>query len=318
LFAAVGEAISQTAAQWTVLQAKMGFSAVLHSWGELLKGHPHVHCLVPGGGVSVIDGKWVNMPPGFFLPEKRLRQIFRDTYLKLLKKKYERGELVLRGRLAKLQSPEEFARWIERLARIEWITYARPLSTRGSAPGGIERTVKYLARYANRIAIANSRLISCDGKEVAFYYKDYREQDRRDDGQARRKVKRLPIAEFIRRFLQHVLPNGARRIRHFGFLTNNQKNKVLPEIRRQLGVAADTSQQDSDSSQQEPEQNPFDGDADNESADRCPKCGQGKMYIDQQWPRPTIAELLAVPWQKLNGEQPLEREMVQREMVFQE
>ena len=160
-------------------------------------------------------------------------------------------------------------------------------------------------------------MISCDGEEVEFSYKDYRQQDTRDDGQARRKVKRLPIAEFIRRFLQHVLPNGARHIRHFGFLTNNKKNEYLPQIRRQLGVTSPSSQK-SDSSQQDPDKNPFDGDADQESAQRCPQCGQGRVYVNQEWPRPTIAEILAIPWQKLNGQQPIERKMVQREMVFQE
>ena len=323
LFQSVSNAISMTAAQWSGLRAEMGFTAVLHSWGELLNVHPHLHCLVPGGGVSLENGQWVDLPRGFFLPQGRLRTTFRDTYLKLLERAYERGELKLVGEFYELRCPEAFAEWIARLRAKTWITHDRPLVENGgsgdpASPAALERTVGYLARYANRVAIANSRLIAREDGDVLFWYKDYRDH-------GRRKTCRLPAVEFIQRFLQHVLPHGMRHIRHYGFMSANQRRKRLPEIRKLLGMAepdeddstigtveaANDAQRDDAENAGEPQR----VESQEESDYACPVCKKGRMIRSSEFPRPTVAELLAIPWRELTGA-PLAQERLVQEQFF--
>jgi hypothetical protein len=201
LFRATAETLRTVAAQPKNLGAEIGFIAILHTWGQNLLHHPHLHCVVPGGGLCADGQRWIACRPGFFLPVRVLSRLFRRLFLAQLRSAFDGGELRFFHGLAALHNPGAFARYLAPLARANWVVYAKPPF------GGPERVLEYLGRYAHRVAISNSRLVEFADGAVAFQWKDYRHE-------ARRKVMRLPGEEFIRRFLLHVLPSGFQRIRH--------------------------------------------------------------------------------------------------------
>lgn len=202
------------------LGAETGMIAILHTWGQTLTHHPHAHCLVPGGGIAP-DGSWVHCRPGFFLPVRVLSRLYRRLFLERLQAAFDNTKLQFFGHLARLIEPAAFGRQLNALRKVEWVVYAkRPF-------GGPEQVLAYLGRYTHRVAIANSRLLTCEHGRVRFPWKDYRAGNKS-------KVMTLDTEEFIRRFLLHVLPKGFRRIRHFGFLANACRVAKLARIRAAL------------------------------------------------------------------------------------
>ena len=203
LFKVSAETLTTIAADPKHLGARVGITSVLHSWGSALTHHPHVHMIVPGGGISPDGERWVACRPGFFLPVRVLSRLFRRLFLERLLAAYHR--LKFFGDHAALADAQAFAAYLAPLRRTEWVVYAkRPF-------GGPQAVLAYLSRYTHRVAIANSRLIACDRNRVSFRWKDYRAE-----GRDRQKVMTLATTEFIRRFLIHVLPSGFHRIRHYG------------------------------------------------------------------------------------------------------
>jgi len=225
LFRAAAETLHTIAADPKHLGAEIGLLAVLHTWGQTLHHHPHVHCLVPGGGPSLDGTRWVSCRPGFFLPVRVLSRLFRRLFLDQLRAAFEAGELGLFGALARLAEPAAFSRRLRQLRGVEWVVYAKPPF------GGPAQVLAYLGRYTHRVAIANARLVSMTDDEVAFRWKDYRHH-------SKSKVMTLDAHEFIRRFLLHTLPDGFHRIRHYGFLANGHRVAKLALCRGLLEVAS--------------------------------------------------------------------------------
>ena len=224
LFKAAAETVRTIAADPKHLGAETGMIAVLHTWGQSLFHHPHVHCIVPGGGLSP-EGRWVACRPGFFLPVRVLSRLYRRLFLERLHAAFSAGALRFFGEFAGLAHCAEFAAYLRPLRRLDWVVYAkRPF-------GGPQQVLDYLGRYTHRVAISNSRLIELDDGRVRFRWKDYRHPDKP-------KMMTLAANEFIRRFLLHVLPDGFRRMRHFGFLANGHRNAKLTSIRALLDVSA--------------------------------------------------------------------------------
>ena len=221
LMRAAAQALMTLAAER--LGAKIGLIAVLHSWGQTLTHHPHVHCLVPGGGVALDGQRWVACKPNFLLSVRALSKTFRRLFLNDLEAAFRRGELGFFGDLAPLAKATAFAERVRALRHSAFVVYAKPPF------GGPERVLAYLARYTHRTAIANSRLVAVDDDHVAFSYKDYRRGGRSG-------VMRLVPHEFIRRFLLHVLPDGFHRIRHYGFLAKGDRGETLARVRGLLQV----------------------------------------------------------------------------------
>jgi hypothetical protein len=266
LFRAAAESLQRIAADPRHLGAEIGFLAVLHTWGQNLQHHPHVHCVVPGGGIAPDGSRWIPCRPGFFLPVRVLGRLFRGKFLALLEAAYDGGKLSLHGRLADLADPAEFRRALAAGANPEWVVYAKPPF------GGPEQVLKYLARYTHRVAISNSRLVALDGDQVEFLWKDYA-----DEG--KQKTMRLKAVEFIRRFLAHVLPAGFVRIRHYGFLANRVCREKL-DLCRVLLAALTTPQPVASVRSCEPvrviERGP--------ESHVCPACGEGRMVIIETFP----------------------------------
>jgi hypothetical protein len=223
LFKTAAETVRIIAADPKHLGGEIGMIAVLHTWGQSLFHHPHVHCIVPGGGIAP-DGRWVTCRPSFFLPVRVLSRLYRRLFLARLVAAFENGALRFFGELTRLTEPAAFAKHLRPMRRLDWVVYAkRPF-------GGPQQVLDYLGRYTHRVAIANSRLIDLVDGQVRFHWKDYRQP-------GRRKVMTLRAGEFMRRFLLHVLPDGFRRIRHFGFLANAHRTTKLTAIRALLDVA---------------------------------------------------------------------------------
>ena len=196
---------------------------MLHTWGSSLTHHPHVHGLVPGGGLSPDGERWVACRPGFFLPVRVLSRLFRRRFLEQLAAVHRRGELRFFGEYAALADPAVFARWLVPLRACEWVVYAkRPFA-------GPEAVLAYLSRYTHRVAISNQRLVALDERGVTFRWKDYRAK-----GRTRYKTMTLGAHEFMRRFLLHVLPRGFHRIRHYGLLANAGRREHLAQARELL------------------------------------------------------------------------------------
>lgn len=225
LFRATAETLRTIATDPKHLGAEIGFIAILHTWGQNLLHHPHLHCVVPGGGLSPDGQRWIACRPGFFLPVRVLSRLFRRVFLARLRSAFDRGELQFFRALAALQDATAFARYLAPIARAEWIVYAKPPF------GGPERVLEYLGRYTHRVAIANSRLVEFADGAVTFRWKDYRHE-------SRHKVMRLPADEFVRRFLLHVLPPGFQRIRHYGLLGNRSREAKLERCRQLLNAPA--------------------------------------------------------------------------------
>jgi hypothetical protein len=227
LFDVAAETLRTIAADPRHLGAQIGATLVLHTWGSALTHHPHVHGIVPGGGLSSDAERWVACRPGFFLPVRVLSRLFRRRFLEELAAVHRRGQLRFFGEYAALADPAVFAQWLAPLRACEWVVYARrPFA-------GPEAVLAYLSRYTHRVAISNQRLVALDERGVTFRWKDYRAK-----GRTRYKTMTLGADEFMRRFLLHVLPGGFHRIRHYGLLANPVRRQNLAKIRELLHVTA--------------------------------------------------------------------------------
>ena len=223
LFRAAAEAMHDIAADPKHLGAEIGAVALLHTWGQTLQHHPHLHCIVPGGGLSPDQTRWVACRPGFFLPVRVLSRRFRTLFLAQLQAAFVAGELHFSGTLATLAEPTAFAVRLDALRAVEWVVYAkRPFA-------GPEQVLAYLGRYTHRVALANSRLTRLADGQVDFTWKDYRQH-------GKTKVMTLAADEFIRRFLLHAVPDGFHRIRHIGFLANGHRTAKLALCRALLAA----------------------------------------------------------------------------------
>ena len=224
LFDVAAEALQTIAADPKHLGARIGATLVLRTWGSALTHHPHVHGVVPGGGLSPDGKSWIACRPGFFLPVRVLSRLFRRRFVEELARAHGRGQLRFLGEHAPLADADAFTRWLAPLRQCEWVVYAkRPFA-------GPAAVLAYLSRYTHRVAISNSRLLSLDERGVTFRWKDYREK-----GATRHKVMTLGADEFIRRFLLHTLPSGLHRIRHYGMLANGNRRACLESARQLLG-----------------------------------------------------------------------------------
>jgi hypothetical protein len=256
------------------LGAAVGVLMVLHTWGQTLHHHPHVHCVVTGGGLScdsagTIDAspRWRACRPGFFLPVRVLSRVFRGKFLASLRTAFENGKLLLPGRLAALAEPYARAAWLAALVAKEWVVYAKhPF-------GGPGQVLKYLARYTHRVAISNSRLLELHDGRVTFRYKDYADEHRH-------KTMTLDADEFLRRFVQHVLPSGFVKVRHYGLLANRHREARLTVCRRLLLVAnVAATLPDAQAARIEPAQPRC-----------CPQCGGARLVYREMTPaEPTPA-----------------------------
>jgi ssDNA-binding Zn-finger/Zn-ribbon topoisomerase 1 len=260
LFQAAAQSLLPLARDPQHLGADIGFLAVLHTWGQNLHLHPHVHCVVPGGGLAPEGDRWISCRPGFFLPVRPLGRLFRGKFLDLLGRAYDRGLLGFHGQQQGPADPGAFRRLLASCWGAEWVVYAKPPF------GGPEQVLKYLARYTHRVAIANQRLVKVEGDQVFVRGKDYAHANEQ-------KVMALGAVEFSRRFLQHVVPSGFVRIRHYGLLANRVREANLARCREVLGtgptppVAAGVPKGTKEA-KDEPQ-----------AAARCPVCGRGRMVV---------------------------------------
>lgn len=250
LMRSAAETLQQIAQDPKHLGARIGFLSVLHTWGQNLLHHPHVHCVVPGGGLSLDRKRWISSSKSFFLPVKVLSRVFRGKFLEKTRRAFANGELCFQGRLTHLQEPRAFERHLRSTYKTPWVVYAK------KPFGGPKQVLRYLARYTHRVAISNQRLVSHQRGRVRFRWKDYRRGNRW-------RVMTLTAFEFIRRFLLHVLPKGFQRIRHYGFLANRSADfercqKLLGVHRPPIPTAEEQAPGDSVSR-------------------RCPKC-QGPLH----------------------------------------
>jgi hypothetical protein len=224
LFRAVAQTLLEIAANPRHLGARIGFLAVLHTWSQNLLLHPHVHCLVPAGGLALDRSRWIPCRRKFFLPVNVLSRLFRGKLLAFLGTAWAQGKFQLSGQLTVLADPARFHAWLHRLRQKDWVVYAKPPF------GGPQHVLKYLARYTHRVAISNGRLLSLADDRVSFHWRDSK------DGK-RLKVMTLEAVEFIRRFLLHILPPGFVKIRHFGFLANRNRSQGPALCRQHLQSA---------------------------------------------------------------------------------
>jgi len=260
LFKASSEAVLTIAADPEHLGARIGITAVLHTWGSTLVHHPHIHMIVPGGGISLDGQRWVSCRPRFFLPVPVLAELFRGRMLHKLVAAHKAGELQFFGKHARLAERKAFAAYLAPLRKLDWYVYAK-------APfGGPEAVLAYLSRYTHRVAISNRRLIACDHRGVTFKYKDYRA-----DGSARYGVMTLATPEFIRRFLMHVLPKGFHRIRHYGLFASGSRAENIARARELLATPKPAASADAGATG---------GDEPPTPAHPCPCCGGRMITIE--------------------------------------
>lgn len=228
LFRATAETLLTLARDPKHLGAHIGYFAILHTWGQNLLHHPHLHCVVPGGGISVVDEKsWVRSRPNFFVHVRVLSARFRGVFLEMLRAAFKKGELEFFSSVEPLRQPSNFYRYLAPLENIDWVVHAK------KPFGGPENALEYLGRYTHRVAISNQRLLSDEGGKVSFLWKDYREKNNQ---KLKQKVMTLSAEEFTRRFLLHSLPRGFQRIRHFGLFANPVRKNALALCRQSLGV----------------------------------------------------------------------------------
>ncbi len=254
LFRTSAETLLEVARDPRHLGAEIGFFSVLHTWSQKLGIHPHVHCVVPAGGLSLDHTRWVRSRKNYFLPKQVLREVFRGKFVEALKQAFQNGQLHFQGDLTLLAQPKTFAAWLRPLYRQDWVVYLkRPF-------GGPEYVLHYLGRYTHRVAISNHRLVSLADGQVTFRWRDSAHHNEQ-------KLLPLSLDEFLRRFLLHLLPKGFVRIRHFGFLANRKRATLLPLAFHLLGAV------------QEPRAEPH-ASSTQDSPDlwRCPKCG-GPMRV---------------------------------------
>src|ERR1700736_6273151 len=229
LFRTSAETLLQVVRDPKHLGAEIGFFSVLHCWSQKLDLHPHVHCVVPAGGLSTDRARWIKPRYAFFLPVKVLSRVFRGKFVAALERAFQDGKLSFHGDLQTLTQPKAFAAWLRPLFRKDWMVYAKPPF------GGPEHVLRYLGRYTHRVAISNHRLISFADQKVTFRWRDSAHKN-----EQRRMT--LSLDEFLRRFLLHLLPDGFVRIRHFGFLANRQRATLLPLCFQLLSSAPQTEQ----------------------------------------------------------------------------
>jgi len=262
LFRVAADTLLTIAADPKHLGAKLGLTAVLHSWGSALCHHPHVHMIVTGGGLSADGATWVASRPNFLVPVRVLSRLFRRRFLEGLAALHGQGRLAFFGDHTHLAEPAAFARWLTPLRAKPWVVYAKPPFA------GPESVLAYLARYTHRVAIADSRLTALDDRGVTFNYKDYRR-----DGHARLRTMTLAPGEFIRRFLLHVLPKGFHRIRHYGLFASATREANLARARELLAVPApEVAERDDEDA------------ASHDHRPPCPRCG-GRMVIVERFER---------------------------------
>ena len=259
LFRASAETVMTIAADPKRLGARVGMTSVLHTWGSAMTHHPHIHMIVPGGGLSPDGTRWIACRPGFFLHVRVLSRLFRRLFLEGLMALHRAGQLAYFDDLEELADTKVFAGYLAPLRKTEWVVYAKPPF------GGPEAVLTYLGRYTHRVAISNQRLISADAGTVVFRWKDYR--IKRGD---RMKVMRLETGEFIRRFLIHVLPDGFHRIRHYGLLSSSTRKRNIVTIRHLLDAEPPVQSE------------PIDADAVPPLTLRepCPECGGAMRIIE--------------------------------------
>jgi hypothetical protein len=268
LFRMVAQTMLTIARDPQHLGAEIGFFAILHTWGQNLLHHPHIHCVVPGGGLSPDHDRWIACRPGFFLPVQVLSCLFRRLFLEALEAAFDQGKLRFFGELEELRDAEKFTAYLAPLHDKDWVVYAKPPF------GGPAQALEYLGRYTHRVALSNDRILDVGPDSVTFQWKDYR------NGAGRAKSRRMSVApgEFIRRFLMHVLPDRFQRIRHCGFLANRFRKEKLDLCRRLLrapiaGLLPDAAQC---AALLEKIVRPF--------VARCPACGIGEMMRIEQLP----------------------------------
>jgi Putative transposase/Transposase zinc-binding domain len=264
LFRAAAETLRTIAADPQHLGAEIGFFAVLHTWGQNLLHHPHLHCVVAGGGLAPDGNRWISCRPGFFLPVRVLSRLFRRLFLKFLQKAFDSGKLRFFSDLQVLQDRKAFLRHLAPVRKAEWVVYAKPPFA------GPQQVVHYVGRYTHRVAISNHRLLDIGDGAVRFSWKDYRDNQQQ-------KTMTLPADEFIRRFLLHVLPEGFQRIRYYGFLGNRYRQKKLARCRQLLGMTSSGETLPA----QEPQKDYRDRyeDLTGSSLRECPVCRQGNMIL---------------------------------------
>jgi hypothetical protein len=253
LFESSAATLLKVAADPKHLGAEIGFLAILHTWGQTLQPHPHIHCVVPGGGLSFDHARWLSSPSSFFLPVKVLSRIFRGKFMAGLRRAFRDHQLVFYGECRPLAVEKNFVAFLRTLFQQDWIVYAKPPF------GGPEHVLHYLARYTHRVAISNHRLLSVSDSAVSFLWKDYAHG-------SKPRTMTLSPQEFLRRFLQHVLPRGFPRIRYFGWLANRRRKNLLPLCRLLLNQPPPAT--DVPSSNQP-------------ATWQCPLC-QGPMYVLQR------------------------------------
>ena len=262
LFRAAAETLRTIAADPKHLGAQIGFFAVLHTWGSNLLHHPHLHCVVSGGGLSADGSQWICCRNGFFLSVRVLSRLFRRLFLEQLCNAFDAGNLEFFSSLESLRNPSAFRNYLAPLREVEWVIYAkRPFA-------GPEQVLDYVGRYTHRVAISNNRLLDIAEGKVSFCYKDYRHE-------AQQKTMTLQAEEFIRRFLLHVLPEGFQRIRYYGFLANRYRQQKLARCRDLL----DTSQPEPAASKVNNDYRDRYEELTGSSLWQCPVCHQGRMLI---------------------------------------
>jgi hypothetical protein len=262
LFQTAAQTLLKLAADPKHLGAKIGFLAVLHTWSQQLGHHPHLHCVVPGGGLSLDGQRWISCRQNFFLPVKVLSRLFRRLFRDQLGRLFAQGKLSFHGSLTQLNDPLAFQRFVHSLGHKEWVVYAKPPF------GGPRQVLDYLGRYTHRVAISNHRLLKLEHGQVTFSWRDYRHGQRRG-------LLTLTAEEFMRRFLLHTLPRGFQRLRHFGLLGNRARVANLARCRQLLGVAQPPST--SSMCAQQPDAATLFQTLTGDLLTRCPACRQGPL-----------------------------------------
>jgi hypothetical protein len=264
LLQAAAQTLLEVAANPKHLGAEIGFLVVLHTWGQNLMHHPHVHCVIPAGGLAPGSTRWIRSRPKFFLPVRVLSRVFRGKFIDRLKQSRASGDLTFHGGLAELALDGAFERLLDQIVRQDWVVFARPPF------GGPKQVLKYLARYTHRVAISNRRLIALDNNQVTFRWKDYAKGSRQS-------LMTLTAVEFIRRFLLHVLPRGFVKIRHYGFMANRFRQAKLELCRHLLGVTEASPA--AAASVALPTGEPPSAGVSETACRRCPKCAEGHLWI---------------------------------------
>ena len=274
LFKAASQALLELGRDRKYLGGQIGFTALLHTWSQTLAYHPHLHCIVPGGGVSVDGHRWISSRKSFFVPVKALSALFRGKMIAYLKQACTSGELIFPGPIARWQGKRAFGQLCRELYGRDWVVYCKPPFT------GPEETLDYLARYTHRVALTNERLLKLEGEEVHFRYRDSA------NGNRMRRMK-LPAYEFIRRFLWHILPDHFVKIRHYGLLSNRQRTSKLRWSRYLLGAVPPGLSLRPSWQQLLQQLTGIDPTV-------CPSCGQGKMsterILEPLWQRRQLPE----------------------------